>query len=75
MDPLSIAASVSGLITFSELLLRNLVSYSDGVSNHREDVLSLEQELKLLIGVLAGVKSTWKCLYSTTTPGIVIPLD
>jgi hypothetical protein len=52
MDPLSIAASIAGLVTLADLVFRRSVSYVKAVKSSAGDLSRLATELRLLCGTL-----------------------
>jgi hypothetical protein len=51
-DPLSVAASIAGLISLSQTVFQLLVRYSDNRLSHLTEFKDLSRELKILCGVL-----------------------
>lgn len=57
-DPLSIAASITGLIALGQAVIHITHDYSTSISfEYREETIALEQEIKCLVGVLGAIKS------------------
>lgn len=52
MDPLSVAGSVSGLISLADVVFRTLYHYVREVNNAEQEVLDLKNEVAALNGVL-----------------------
>lgn len=52
MDPLSVAASIAGLLTLSEQITKAVVNYSKGVKNGPETIEGLIEELTALHSAL-----------------------
>ncbi|KAL1592698.1 hypothetical protein SLS60_011114 [Paraconiothyrium brasiliense] len=51
-DPLSVAASIAGLASLSDLLFRKLFHYVKSVASAEKEVVDLKKEIALLTGVL-----------------------
>jgi hypothetical protein len=55
-DPISLAASIAGLLSLGEVVIILLQQYSSSVFEYHDDIAALEQEIKCLVGVLRGLK-------------------
>lgn len=56
MDPLSVAASIAGLITLTELIVSRGYEFVKGVKNAKTEVTQLLSELTALFGVLQSLR-------------------
>ncbi|KAL8723847.1 MAG: hypothetical protein Q9181_007140, partial [Wetmoreana brouardii] len=55
-DPLSVSASIAGLITLAEILFRRTFKYARAVRNAPEEIRSLSEEIGALHGLLHRVQ-------------------
>lgn len=55
-DPLSVAASIAGLLALADSAFRGVFRYSKAVSSAQDDVKALGTELRSIASVLHGVK-------------------
>lgn len=56
-DPLSLAASIAGLVSLSDTVFRHVCKYIRGVKEAREDITKLAKELQSFTGILRSVQS------------------
>ena len=56
MDPLSISASVAGLITLTELIVSRGYEFLKGVKNAKDEISQLLVEITALFGVLQSLR-------------------
>ena len=67
MDPLSIAASIAGLASLSDVIFRRLFHYLKDTKNAEKDVKSLKDEVNALNGVLHNLLLVAQDLESDST--------
>jgi hypothetical protein len=58
MDPLSISASIAGLITLADVVFSRTHKYYKGVKNAGEEIKHLASEIRALAGLLHGLRLT-----------------
>lgn len=56
MDPLTISASVAGLITLTELIVSRGYEFLKGVKNAKDEITQLLVEVTALFGVLQSLR-------------------
>ena len=56
VDPLSIAASIAGLISLADVVFDRLIKYSKSAKNANEEIRALANEVNLLIGALSSLE-------------------
>lgn len=56
MDPLSVSASIAGLITLTELIVSRGYEFVKGVKNAKAEISQLLAEVTALFGVLQGLR-------------------
>jgi hypothetical protein len=69
MDPLSISASVAGLITLAGALISKSKAYGSGVLNAPKELTEFIQELTYLKGVLSGLDAFLRLRAAATPAG------
>jgi Fungal N-terminal domain of STAND proteins len=67
-DPLSISASVAGLITIADIVIRNGYKYIKAVKNADKAVVSLMYEVNLLSGTLHSLRNVAEGFENETVP-------
>jgi hypothetical protein len=67
-DPLSISASVAGLITIADIVIRNGYKYIKAAKNVESAVASLMNEVNLLSGTLHSLRNVAEGLESESVP-------
>jgi hypothetical protein len=55
-DPLSIAASIAGLLSLADVVFDRLIKYSKSAKNANEEIRGLANEVNLLIGALSSLE-------------------
>ncbi|KAM5343515.1 hypothetical protein ACJ41O_012052 [Fusarium nematophilum] len=73
MDPLSISASIAGLVTLADLVFRSAAKYAKGVTGSRKEVEALSREVKNLSLVLHHLSLIAFDLESQTAAGGTAP--
>ncbi|KAJ0163130.1 hypothetical protein CTA2_3479 [Colletotrichum tanaceti] len=61
-DPLSIAASIAGLVTLADIIFDRLVKYGRWVKNADKEIQDLAREINLLAGVLSSLSRLARAL-------------
>ncbi|KAI3394860.1 hypothetical protein diail_2147 [Diaporthe ilicicola] len=56
-DPLSLAASLAGLVSLADSVFRHVYRYVRGVSAAKEEISNIAQELQSLTGVLRSIQA------------------
>ncbi|KAK8217870.1 ankyrin repeat-containing domain protein [Phyllosticta capitalensis] len=55
-DPLSVAASVAGLVSLADVVFRTVFRYAKSVKNAKDEVTLLAEKIQTLFGVLQSLK-------------------
>jgi len=56
MDPLSLSASIAGLITLADVVVDRVYTYIKGVKNARKEIAALLTEVTGLFGILNSLR-------------------
>ncbi|WQF85414.1 Putative fungal domain of STAND protein [Colletotrichum destructivum] len=61
-DPLSIAASIAGLVTLADIIFDRLVKYGRSVKDAEKEIQELAKEVNLLAGILSSLSRLARAL-------------